>query len=72
MTTRTARECEIRWLGEQHPEFNHDPWSKEEVLKVKSIAAEFVDNQPDWVVVAQRLEVRHNISRTFSNLTSGI
>ncbi|KAI9574482.1 Homeodomain-like protein [Boletus coccyginus] len=57
-TTRTARECEIRWLGEQHPEFNHELWSKEEVLKVKSIAAEFVDSRPDWVAVAQRLGTR--------------
>jgi hypothetical protein len=72
MTTRTARECEIRWLGEQHPEFNHEPWSKEEVLKVKSLAAEFRDSRPDWMVVAKRLGVRHNISRTFGNLTSGL
>ncbi|KAF8450309.1 hypothetical protein L210DRAFT_3684140 [Boletus edulis BED1] len=58
MTTRTAQECEIRWLGEQHPEFNHDTWSKEEVLKVKSLAAEFKDGPPDWVAVAKRLGTR--------------
>ncbi|KAH0840116.1 hypothetical protein J3R83DRAFT_1092 [Lanmaoa asiatica] len=58
MTTRTARECEIRWVGEQHPEFNHGPWSQEEVLKVKSLAAEFVDSRPDWVAVAKSLGTR--------------
>lgn len=74
MGTRTARECEIRWVGEQHPELNHEPWSQEEVLKVKSLAAEFVDNhsRPDWVVVAKRLGVRRNISRAFENLIGGI
>ncbi|KAF8558784.1 hypothetical protein OG21DRAFT_1454685 [Imleria badia] len=58
VTTRTARECEIRWLGEQHPEFNHEPWSKDEVLKVKSLAAEFTDSRPDWMTVAKRLGTR--------------
>lgn len=65
MTTRTARECEIRWLGEQHPEFDKEPWTQEEVIKVKSLAAEFIDSQPDWVTIAKKLEVRRNISRAF-------
>lgn len=62
MTTRTARECEIRWLGEQHPAFNHKPWDQEEVLKLKSLAAEFMDGRPDWMAIAKRLGVRRNIS----------
>lgn len=72
MITRTARECEIRWLGEQHPEFNREPWTQEEVPKVKSLAAEFVDSQPDWVAIAKRLGVRRNILKVFGHLMSGI
>ena len=63
MTTRTPRECEIRWLGEQHREFNREPWSKVEVLMVKSLAAEFTDSRPDWMAVAKSLGVRDNILR---------
>lgn len=72
MITRAPRECEIRWLGEQHPEFNHEPWSQDEVLKVKSLAAEFTDSRPDWVSVAKRLGVGRNISMGFASLISGI
>ncbi|KAI6164961.1 hypothetical protein EDD17DRAFT_1802600 [Pisolithus thermaeus] len=36
MTTRTAKECEIRWLGDRHPDFNHDPWKEEEIARLKS------------------------------------
>ncbi|KAI6128519.1 hypothetical protein EDD16DRAFT_1516338 [Pisolithus croceorrhizus] len=39
MTTRTAKECEIRWLGDRHPDFNHDPWKEEEIARLKSLVA---------------------------------
>ncbi|KAF9222032.1 hypothetical protein BS17DRAFT_784332 [Gyrodon lividus] len=55
MATRTARECEIRWLGDQHPEFNHEPWSQDEITKVKSLVAEYKDSPLDWVNIAERL-----------------
>ncbi|KAF9247109.1 Homeodomain-like protein, partial [Melanogaster broomeanus] len=55
MTTRTARECEIRWLGDQHPEFNHEPWSTDEVTKVKLLVAECQHSPPDWVSIAEQL-----------------
>ncbi|KAG9317654.1 Homeodomain-like protein [Chiua virens] len=57
-TPRTAKECEIRWLGDQHPQFNREPWSQEEVLRVKSLAAEVSEDSPDWVSIADRLGTR--------------
>ncbi|KAF8843148.1 hypothetical protein BDN67DRAFT_964789 [Paxillus ammoniavirescens] len=53
--TRTARECEIRWLGDQHPVFNHEPWSQDEIMKLKSLVAECKDGPLDWVDIAERL-----------------
>ncbi|KIK95648.1 hypothetical protein PAXRUDRAFT_368727 [Paxillus rubicundulus Ve08.2h10] len=53
--TRTARECEIRWLGDQHPVFNHEPWSQDEITKVKSLIAECEDSPLDWVNITERL-----------------
>lgn len=69
MITRTARECEIRWRGEQHPDFNREPWTQEEVQKVKSLAADSTDGCPDWVSVAKRLGVGYKFSGVFGSLT---
>ncbi|KAG6330842.1 hypothetical protein ID866_8250, partial [Astraeus odoratus] len=55
MTTRTAKECEIRWLGDRHPEFQHAAWSDEEITKLKSLVHECGDAQPDWVDIAHKL-----------------
>ncbi|KIO13068.1 hypothetical protein M404DRAFT_994019 [Pisolithus tinctorius Marx 270] len=55
MTTRTARECEIRWLGDRHPDFNHDPWNEEEIFRLKSLVAGCRNGSPDWSDIAQKL-----------------
>ena len=57
MTTRTGRECEIRWLGDRHPNFNHEVWSDEEVTKLRVLVVECKGSQPDWVDIAQKLGV---------------
>ncbi|KIJ70493.1 hypothetical protein HYDPIDRAFT_23596 [Hydnomerulius pinastri MD-312] len=55
MATRTARECEIRWLGDQHPDFNHELWSQEELTKLQSLVDKCKGSQPDWVDIAEKL-----------------
>ncbi|KAH7931295.1 hypothetical protein BV22DRAFT_1190583 [Leucogyrophana mollusca] len=52
---RTARECEIRWLGDRHPEFNHDPWQQDEIAKLRALVAENKDGQIDWTDMAKKL-----------------
>lgn len=54
-TTRTARECEIRWLGDRHPDFNHGPWKEEEISRLKSLIAGYGDGSPDWSDIARKL-----------------
>ena len=54
---RTAQECEIRWLGDRHPELNHSPWSQEEITRVKELVGDAVQGQVDWVDIAARLGV---------------
>ncbi|KAI6047083.1 Homeodomain-like protein [Pisolithus marmoratus] len=55
MATRTARECEIRWLGDRHPDFNHGPWNEGEISRLKSLIAGCRDGSPDWSDIAQKL-----------------
>ncbi|KAG1780285.1 hypothetical protein EV702DRAFT_771758 [Suillus placidus] len=55
MYTRTQRECEIRWLGDQHPCFNHGPWTQDEITKLKGLVAEYGNEQVDWEVVVDKL-----------------
>ncbi|KAG2077697.1 hypothetical protein BDR04DRAFT_563928 [Suillus decipiens] len=55
MYPRTPRECEIRWLGDQHPCFNRDPWTQDEVTKLKRLAAEYGNEQVDWEAVVDKL-----------------
>ncbi|KAL4081961.1 hypothetical protein V8B97DRAFT_139631 [Scleroderma yunnanense] len=53
--TRTGRECEIRWLGDRHPDFNHGAWNEEEIIKLKSLLTAYRETRPDWVDIAQKL-----------------
>ncbi|OAX39173.1 hypothetical protein K503DRAFT_106227 [Rhizopogon vinicolor AM-OR11-026] len=53
--TRKPRECEIRWLGDQHPDFNHDPWTQDETTKLKELVAKHDDEQVDWEAMADKL-----------------
>ncbi|KIM67872.1 hypothetical protein SCLCIDRAFT_20855 [Scleroderma citrinum Foug A] len=55
MATRTGRECEIRWLGDRHPDFNHEAWNEEELGKLRSLISECKGSQPDWVDIAEKL-----------------
>ncbi|KAG1755990.1 hypothetical protein EDB19DRAFT_445855 [Suillus lakei] len=55
MYTRTPRECEIRWLGDQHPCFNHGPWTQDEITKLKGLVAEYGNEQVDWEAVVDQL-----------------
>ena len=55
---RTAKECEIRWLGERHPQFNDTQWTKSEIAKVKELVGGAGEGQVDWVEVAEKLGVR--------------
>ncbi|CDO74003.1 hypothetical protein BN946_scf185043.g52 [Trametes cinnabarina] len=52
---RTAKECEIRWLGERHPDFNDAQWSQAEVAKVRELVDGAREGQVDWVEIAQKL-----------------
>ncbi|KAH9943120.1 uncharacterized protein BXZ73DRAFT_87524 [Epithele typhae] len=68
---RTARECEVRWLGELHPDFNDGPWTQPEILKVRQLVGSAREGEVDWVEVAQKLGtgrtpvdcMRHAIAR---------
>jgi hypothetical protein len=55
---RSSRECEIRWLGDLHPQFNHDAWSQTQLANLKSLVAEYDDQPVNWVEVSQQLGVR--------------
>ncbi|KAG0702362.1 hypothetical protein DFH29DRAFT_505758 [Suillus ampliporus] len=55
MYMRTPRECEIRWLGDQHPDINHGPWTQDETTKLKDIVAEYGNEQVDWHAVVDKL-----------------
>lgn len=55
MYTRTPRECEIRWLGDQHPCFNHGPWTQDEITKLKGLVVEYGNEQVDWEAVVDKL-----------------
>ena len=54
---RTAKECEIRWLGERHPRFNHAQWTQSEIIKVKELVAGAREGEVDWVEIAEKLGV---------------
>ncbi len=54
---RTAKECEIRWLGERHPQFNVAQWTKSEIAKVKELVGSAREGEVDWVEIAEKLGV---------------
>lgn len=52
---RSPRECEIRWLGDRHPDFNHSTWTQSEIDRVKELVADATEGQVDWVQIAAEL-----------------
>ncbi|OBZ76938.1 snRNA-activating protein complex subunit 4 [Grifola frondosa] len=68
---RSAKECEIRWLGERHPQFSNTPWTQAEIAKVKELVHGLAAGQIDWVEIAEKLGtqrtpvdcMRHAITR---------
>ncbi|KAI0040698.1 hypothetical protein FA95DRAFT_1566185 [Auriscalpium vulgare] len=52
---RTATECEIRWLGDRHPQFNHSQWTAPEVEKARTLVESLQEGEINWVHVAQEL-----------------
>ncbi|KAH9942556.1 Homeodomain-like protein [Amylocystis lapponica] len=55
---RSAKECEIRWLGERHPQFNHTQWTQSEINRVRELLSGAKEGQVDWVDVAAKLGTR--------------
>ena len=60
---RTAKECEIRWLGERHPEFDRSQWPQSEIAKVKQLVGSAKEGEIDWVDIAAKLGVGFHPSR---------
>jgi len=59
---RTAKECEIKWLGDRHPSINHAQWSQPEISKCKDLVDAYLTEHGsgvtvDWVWVADELKV---------------
>ncbi|KAI0356567.1 hypothetical protein OH77DRAFT_1373697, partial [Trametes cingulata] len=52
---RTARECEIRWLGDRHPQFNDAQWTQAEIAKVRELVDGAREGEIDWVEIAEKL-----------------
>ncbi|KAA1466108.1 hypothetical protein DENSPDRAFT_790470 [Dentipellis sp. KUC8613] len=52
---RSAKECEIRWLGDRHPRFDHATWTQTEIDKVKTLTERVPEGEVDWVEVAKQL-----------------
>ncbi|KAI0269204.1 hypothetical protein BC834DRAFT_1016795, partial [Gloeopeniophorella convolvens] len=55
LSQRSAKECEIRWLGDRHPKFNHSPWTASEISAAKSLVEGRTGNDVDWTAVAEEL-----------------
>ncbi|KAI0688546.1 hypothetical protein BC835DRAFT_1284480, partial [Cytidiella melzeri] len=55
---RTAQECELRWLGDRHPGFNHTEWSKEEIARVVALVGDAKEGEVDWVDIAAKLDTK--------------
>ncbi|KAI0676934.1 hypothetical protein C8Q78DRAFT_961051 [Trametes maxima] len=52
---RTAKECEIRWLGERHPQLNDSQWTQAEIAKVRELVEGAREGEVDWVDIAHKL-----------------
>jgi len=62
---RTAKECEIKWLGDHCPSINHAQWSQPEISKCRDLVdayrSQYGHGVPvDWVRVANELKVTSN------------
>jgi len=67
--SRTAKECEVKWLGDRHPNINHAQWSQPEISKCRVMVDAYrVEHGPgvtvDWVWVANELKVMSSKSLT--------
>ncbi|GJE84916.1 snRNA-activating protein complex subunit 4 [Phanerochaete sordida] len=56
--SRTAEECEIRWLGERHPDFDRSNWSQPEISRLKELIGDAKEGEVDWVQIAAKLGTR--------------
>jgi len=59
---RTAKECEIKWLGDRHPSINHAQWSQPETNKCRDLVDAYRAEHGhgvtvDWVWIAKELKV---------------
>ncbi|KAH9853690.1 hypothetical protein C2E23DRAFT_915021 [Lenzites betulinus] len=53
---RTARECEIRWLGDRHPQYSDAQWTQAEIAKVRElVGGDAREGEIDWVKIAEEL-----------------
>lgn len=67
---RTARECEIKWTGDQHLSINHAQWSQPEISKCRDLVDAYQAEHGvavDWVWVSNELKVAS--SRSFKPVT---
>ncbi|KAI9507697.1 Homeodomain-like protein [Russula earlei] len=58
ISQRSARECEIRWLGDRHPRFNHSSWPSSEIAAAKALVQGHEGGNIDWVSIAEQLGTR--------------
>ncbi|KAI0303178.1 hypothetical protein BC826DRAFT_1138792 [Russula brevipes] len=58
ISQRLARECEIRWLGDRHPRFNHSSWPASEIAAAKALVEGCEGRDLDWVSIAEQLGTR--------------
>jgi len=58
ISQRSAKECEIRWLGDRHPRFNHSSWDESEVAAAQKLVEDPEGGDVDWVSIAEQLGTR--------------
>ncbi|KAH9062119.1 hypothetical protein EDB87DRAFT_1609423 [Lactarius vividus] len=58
ISQRSAKECEIRWLGDRHPRFNHSAWDESEVAAAQKLVEGCEGGDVDWVSIAEQLGTR--------------
>ncbi|KAI9466791.1 hypothetical protein BJY52DRAFT_1234364 [Lactarius psammicola] len=58
ISQRSAKECEIRWLGDRHPRFNHSAWDESEVIAAQKLVEDCEGGDVDWVSMAEQLGTR--------------
>ncbi|KAI0003031.1 Homeodomain-like protein [Russula compacta] len=58
LSERSERECEVRWLGDRHPRFNHSPWAASEIVAAKALVEGREEGDVDWVLIAEQLGTR--------------